>query len=722
MKKYLSFLILGLYSASLFAAVASEQRIKADKVVVGRPSPATDPALEFQGTTQRIKANRTTGRMQFTNDGTNFKNIGSGSGGAGGVNLLTDDNGDFEAGDTAWTESGGTFSIETTNPLFGVGSGKWDSSASSQTLISNLKTIEKGMVGRTCLAEMVYKWPSGVAADLSFQVLDASDVVILTNDLTPTTGDNVVKTQRNFDCGVLGSQYRIRILSNVANPAEIIIDNAFIGSDSNSVSISQTTLAGSSDFLGTATCTQTRTSTTFGPFTGSAACPGPTIVTQKIGQWLTTDVDLPRQTINNLPPGTYVAQFTVASFMSSSATSGFAINDGTTTCNGMQGETSAASGASTTVSCVFEYSSSGNRSFELYGASSASTINLSSLTVTPNLSTKFNLYRYPTSPAEAITLETSGYFAEAEISGSSVSMGLTTDGSFSEVANSALTLVPKSGASLEIPCSTTNPSTGTTCAAGNESMGIVFNAPYAGTYDVCTQFTHQIRVDSGSDNITADMKLVETPNNAQTILQERASQRSRISWGVVGDYISVKTITMCGVFTFGSSGKKTIRLFEQTNAASSPSNNDVFIDANTMPTWSVKAITQQMPAPVFTSLQNNVKSGGDMRIEHVTFGGAVENTNVCSASPCTMYRNSSGITSVTRGGTGIYNLNFGAGVFSSAPTCSGYGSAPGVGPHYVRPSTAGSPTNILYTLTTGRTSTEAVADSGPVNIVCVGAR
>jgi len=82
-----------------------------------------------------------------------------GAGAGGGVNLLATSNWDFEAGNTNWTASGGTFAIETTNPLFGAKSGSWDASASSQTLQSVLKTIDKGMVGRRCALEIAYKWP-----------------------------------------------------------------------------------------------------------------------------------------------------------------------------------------------------------------------------------------------------------------------------------------------------------------------------------------------------------------------------------------------------------------------------------------------------------------------------------------------------------------------------------------------------------------------------------
>lgn len=61
-------------------------------------------------------------------------------------------------------------------------------------------------------------------------------------------------------------------------------------------------------------------------------------------------------------------------------------------------------------------------------------------------------------------------------------------------------------------------------------------------------------------------------------------------------------------------------------------------------------------------------SVGAEAIERVSFGGASEPSS-CTGSPCTAYRKSVGITSVTRTGTGAYSVNFPSGLFSATPTC-----------------------------------------------------
>ncbi len=64
------------------------------------------------------------------------------------------------------------------------------------------------------------------------------------------------------------------------------------------------------------------------------------------------------------------------------------------------------------------------------------------------------------------------------------------------------------------------------------------------------------------------------------------------------------------------------------------------------------------------------KSPDNLRIEKArVVGSGGEGTN-CTASPCTMLRASSGISSVTRSSTGDYVINFVGGTFSEPPSCS----------------------------------------------------
>ena len=169
----------------------------------------------------------------------------------------------------------------------------------------------------------------------------------------------------------------IAIHSNsVAVTGTVDVDDAFVGAVDLQASVDASKVAGESYFATTTGCAPAVTSTTLAAFSTIAACPGPTIVQSTMGSWQSTDANGVIQSINDLPAGTYEAQFELATYMTVASNSTIAITDGTTTC------ASTPSGASNsvvgkTVSCVFRYASAGNRTFSLRGASSANTLTIS---------------------------------------------------------------------------------------------------------------------------------------------------------------------------------------------------------------------------------------------------------------------------------------------------------------------------------------------------------
>ena len=168
------------------------------------------------------------------------------------------------------------------------------------------------------------------------------------------------------------------VLDLAANRSmDVFLDDAFAGPQELKIDSDDSKIAGYSYFAATANCTWARSSTAMGAFTADTDCPGPTISYSSMGEWQTTDSDLPRQTINNLPPGVYKATFTgVAMYNTTSAANAVTITDGTTTCVSQQASPQASAEPAVTVSCVFKYTEAGNRSFELYGSAASSTINI----------------------------------------------------------------------------------------------------------------------------------------------------------------------------------------------------------------------------------------------------------------------------------------------------------------------------------------------------------
>jgi hypothetical protein len=122
-----------------------------------------------------------------------------------------------------------------------------------------------------------------------------------------------------------------------------------------------------------------------------------------MGSWQTTDSDLPRVTINNLPSGKYKATFTFLSYTSNGNAPVFAINDGSTTCEPISTEQSNAFATSQVISCTFSYSNSGNRVFELYTGISSNTSRILNSYTNPRGSTKFILEYFGSSSVYAAT-------------------------------------------------------------------------------------------------------------------------------------------------------------------------------------------------------------------------------------------------------------------------------------------------------------------------------
>lgn len=95
------------------------------------------------------------------------------------------------------------------------------------------------------------------------------------------------------------------------------------------------------------------------------------------------------------------------------------------------------------------------------------------------------------------------------------------------------------------------------------------------------------------------------------------------------------------------------------------------------------------------------------------FGGAAQ-TTACTGSPCTLYSNE-GITSVTRTGTGVYNINFAAGTFSVAPVCM-------ISSYQNRTFLKGTFSTTLYEFTAFSVGTTPAAADISGDVVCYGPR
>jgi hypothetical protein len=306
----------------------------------------------------------------------------------------------FESGIGKWTNSAGTFTADYTNFVQGKASGKIVLSsqvlAFTQDSTSYVTALADGVQGLVS----VY-----VKSEFPAKVCSRSAGSTVTTNCVDVVGNNRWSLYKVPS--ILGATSNgISINTNGTSvTGTIYIDESFVGITDLAADVDASRIAGEAYFAGTTGCNWTRASTTIGAFGTVAACPGPTIAHQYLGSWQTTDSDLPRVTVNNLPAGIYKAKFLMRHVLATSGNSGFSINDGTTSCEPQYGKTGGV-GAYTfvAVECTFRYNSSGNRVFELYAGSTANTITVSNDTAaSPRISTKFILEYFGSSSVYAAT-------------------------------------------------------------------------------------------------------------------------------------------------------------------------------------------------------------------------------------------------------------------------------------------------------------------------------
>lgn len=304
----------------------------------------------------------------------------------GNTNILTNPSFEHLTFSTGWTNSAGTFTAETALEIEGLKAAKLVLSSQTMSLTQSstlyASQFSDGVQG---LASVMVK------SDVALKVCSVQAATVSTTNCVDVPSNNKWGLFKiPFILGATSNG--ISIASSGAVSGTVYIDSAFVGAVDLQASVDASKIAGESYFPGTSTCNWIRVATAaMGPFGTVAACPGPTIAYSSLGSWQTTDSDLPRQTINNLPAGTYKAKFNFASNDSASVSTGFSITDGTTTCEPSQGN-----GGSITnfgqVECVFTYNSSGNRTFELYaGQTAAGTISVFNGVTAPRFGTRFIL-------------------------------------------------------------------------------------------------------------------------------------------------------------------------------------------------------------------------------------------------------------------------------------------------------------------------------------------
>jgi hypothetical protein len=605
-------------------------------------------------------------KKAYIDDGSNLVKVGSGAGGSSGINILSEYNPNAEDGTTGWTASGtGTFTTTTTAANVGNGAASFSFDADQYDSVhTDDIAIPAGLYGQNCLLDFYYK---GFDANIAAAVSDGTNI-ITSQILTPSA--NYTRVQLNFICPSSGTLSFGLTASD--NAAIGYWDEVHLGSASNISQVSQASFVGSIKYDAASSCDWGRTgggSDSWGNFSADTDCASPTVT----GSASDPGSKIPAIKFTSLPPGEYLfeARGFFYKFGTQDAPVYFRFSDGTNTTPGAGLYSGSSPDAAMNLTGRIRYATAqSNVTINIQG----STVNTSNTVSIGNnnatfLGLEIDVYRFPLSSETAINYAPQNWRVDANISGANPSLGTSAVSSYTGIENGSLTLTNNSGTNVltaQIPCSSTNSPSGTTCSSGNESIGVSFNVPRAGDVMACASFGWYGEVSSGS--VLPTFQIVETPNNAQTISQEGKS-RIPASVSTAGH---TSPIRVCGPLSFQSAGQKTLRLMYEQTVSGSVTSSLIIADADASSGqrdvhWEVYPIGQNFNAPnLVGSVTSN--SSGSERVERARIAGATATTN-CSSSPCTVTRQSGTWISVTRSSTGLYTGTITSGIFSDVPSC-----------------------------------------------------
>jgi hypothetical protein len=588
------------------------------------------------------------GNLEFSNDGSLYKKIGSGSGsgGSGGVSVLTNDS--FEDGvSTGWTSSGGTFSQQTfTNGVENdLKYARFVASAGAEYFESTAVATPTFMVGG---CQVDFKNVNATTGQFKLEVIDGSANILA----TATIGTLAWSKQPAlaFPCPTTPTTMKMRVTSLSAGTIEV--DHAYLGSNQNLVYTSQARLLGTITWANTASCSWSVTNTAFTVYPADADCPTPTVT----GELTAPATKIPGFILPKYLKGDYKIE-AIGAFYTSTANSqiGFQFYDGT---NASKGSNSAYAAATVTAIAVPYINGvisnavdQASTTIQIRASSSSGAAVIDNENATKSLS--ISVWYYPQASEVAVSAEQSNWFIDVNIGGANPTVA-GAPSSYTEITSASLDLVHNTGsATAQIACSTTNPSTGTTCAAGSESVGIAFVPAMPGRHKVCAYYS------SNYGSGTAGTQLVQTPNNAQTILSEGGTRYLLTqSAGSVSDYFPQAS---CGYFNLTDTSKATIRLMAEVNSGTLTIQADrgALVGQPDIH-FTVENLSFPQNRPILVGGQSTVPGIPNGRVDLLNYTyGDVAGSSSCTTGTCTMTQSGTGVTSTVWNSTGSYTTTYG---------------------------------------------------------------
>lgn len=233
------------------------------------------------------------------------------------------------------------------------------------------------------------------SAELAGVISDETGSGLLTFATSPTltTPDIGVATATSVNKVVLTAPATASTLT-IADGKRLTQSNTltFTGTDGSSVNFGTggTVSYGTGGVIvnaykaGAASCQWSRASATLGAFGTVAACPGITVVSSSQCTVTTTDDDLPQLVLTGCPAGKFKVTASFSNTYSGGGSITYALSDGTTNCGMQQMVTDGTVTVGQLLSCVFEYAGADAHTFQVYGATSGTTVRIENQSATLN--------------------------------------------------------------------------------------------------------------------------------------------------------------------------------------------------------------------------------------------------------------------------------------------------------------------------------------------------
>lgn len=647
MRKLISFFVL--FSFSLHAATITDNKLN-----LGRGQVDKSIIFDRGGSNAQIKWNETSDKLQFSNDGSVYKNLGSGTGGAStGVNVLTNDSFEDAVGGVIsdWTNTGGTLTQQTyANAVEGdekyfqfvaTGSGQYFEMV--KTVPTNFSVgcqvdFKKLNIATANLFKVE-------ALDGSNNVLASANVGVLAWAKFPTL---------SFACPSAGSTFKIRVTSLAAGTLQG--DTAYLGSNQNVIQSIYT-----EDYDWT-TVTVTGTWTTNTTYLAKEKRIGDTAY-YKISV-NTSGAPNATQLFINLPSGRVIDTAKIPNAV-----------------NSLGAMDVYKSGSGWNPAGIITYNST-TQLRPYYGIGDGGVtgpLTLGNITqstpfvfaagdsVQLNFSVPIVGWSNTINKTQAISNDQSSWFIDANIGGSNSSLGTGSVSSYSPINDGSLDLVlntSKGSAGAEISCAPGTASSGLNCGGSNESIGIAFIPPSAGLYEACFDFTHYTDL-AVNGLVFSTFQVIETPNTSATILTEGGAKiMSGASYGTSANGgLNSNAQKVCGTFNFSDTSKRTLRLMYEQTTIATVGQNDIRADRNAGYGQrdikvSVRPLLSAYNRPVLTGDQVTTKGAN----KPIMFGFTVGSDGVLNSQ----FGNY--ISSCAKSSPGIFYCNF-ATSFATSPVC-----------------------------------------------------